>query len=160
MNFNNIYFYYNKIETKIIYIITTIKIYIMEDCPICYESITNINVCVTICNHKFHTSCLLTNSLKCENICPICRTNLSPNVSKSIIPPGTYTASEINQYMEQNNISIADTSSTIRSWLEECKEYEEILQQRIETDIQMEKKQKNDLKKNNANKYELFYGKK
>jgi hypothetical protein len=62
--------------------------------------------------------------------------------------------------MEQNNISVVDTSPMIQSWLEECREYEEIIQQRIETDIQMEKKQKNNLKKNNANKYELFYGKK
>jgi hypothetical protein len=133
----------------------------MEDCPICYETITDINVCVTICNHKFHTSCLLTNCLKCENnICPICRTNLSPNVSKSKFPPGTYTASELNQYMEQNNISVADTSPMIQSWLEECREYEEILQKRIESEIQMQKRLENDMKKRDSNKYELFYGKK
>ena len=106
----------------------------MEDCPICYEILTNVDVCVTCCNHKFHTGCLLTNSLKCENICPICRTSLSPNVSnpKSIIPPGTYSYRELKEYIEQNNINIADTSSTMQSWFEECKEYDEKMQKNEE----------------------------
>jgi hypothetical protein len=62
--------------------------------------------------------------------------------------------------MEQNNISVADTSPMIQSWLEECREYEEILQKRIESEIQMVKRLENDLKKRDSNKYELFYGKK
>ena len=43
------------------------------DCPICYEPIEGDKNCtVTECNHKFHTSCLVT-SLSKDWRCPVCR---------------------------------------------------------------------------------------
>lgn len=42
-------------------------------CSICLLELTNNNVCVTLCGHKFHTSCIL----QCvEKNCPLCRKNL------------------------------------------------------------------------------------
>ena len=49
---------------------------IENECPICYEILTNKNVCVLECYHKFHLSCVL-NLYKTDNSynnkCPLCR---------------------------------------------------------------------------------------
>ena len=48
-----------------------------ETCAICLELIGTINIAITNCNHKFHTSCLkMTN-----NSCPMCRGNIVPESS-------------------------------------------------------------------------------
>lgn len=46
-----------------------------ETCPICFEKLNKTNVSVTICNHKFCTSCLLSSIIN-NNNCPICRKEL------------------------------------------------------------------------------------
>jgi hypothetical protein len=46
-----------------------------EECPICYDCITNINTTTTECGHKFHSSCIF-NNLKYGLDCPLCRTEL------------------------------------------------------------------------------------
>ncbi len=44
-----------------------------DKCCICFESICATNdTCITKCGHQFHTSCIL----KCNGICPLCRTKL------------------------------------------------------------------------------------
>lgn len=48
------------------------------ECCICLETITNVDVAVTECGHKFHTSCLL----KCKNGCPLCRSSLRATDTK------------------------------------------------------------------------------
>lgn len=127
----------------------------MENCPICYESITDINICVTVCKHKFHTNCLM----KCGNVCPICRTNIISNTSSSSVPPGRYTLSEYIQQLNQNNISIDDLSLREKLWIDECKEHDEIIKKIEEKNRQKEERHKNALKKTDINKYNLFYGK-
>lgn len=130
----------------------------MEDCPICYESITDINICVTVCKHKFHTNCLM----RCGNVCPICRTNIISNTSNSSvsrIPLGKYTVSEYIQQLNKNNISIDDISLTEKLWIEDCKEHDVIIKKIEEKSRQSEEKCKNNLKKTDINKYNLFYGK-
>lgn len=47
----------------------------MNLCPICLESIES-RSCMTVCNHEFHTSCLLESIVKSNNTCPVCRTKL------------------------------------------------------------------------------------
>jgi len=50
---------------------------INNECPICLEQMdTDLNICKTICNHTFHTSCIL--QLK-KFKCPICRFILRQN---------------------------------------------------------------------------------
>lgn len=46
-----------------------------ETCPICLEKLNKINVSITICNHKFCTSCLLSSIIN-NNNCPMCRKEL------------------------------------------------------------------------------------
>lgn len=46
-----------------------------QECPICYDCITNINTTTTECGHKFHSSCIF-NNLKYGLDCPLCRTEL------------------------------------------------------------------------------------
>ena len=49
------------------------KIIANDCCNICLEQLNNTNVCITICEHKFHTSCIV----QChEKICPVCRKSL------------------------------------------------------------------------------------
>ena len=45
----------------------------IDSCPICYDEITNTNVVVTECNHKFHTSCLMNSVSRNGFGCPLCR---------------------------------------------------------------------------------------
>lgn len=52
----------------------------MDTCSICLESI-NTNTTYTICNHKFHHSCLST-WIQNNNTCPLCRTQLIDNTPK------------------------------------------------------------------------------
>lgn len=45
-----------------------------ESCSICLEIITETNVVITKCNHKFHLTCILNHSERSENkSCPVCR---------------------------------------------------------------------------------------
>lgn len=45
---------------------------VVEECPICYETIPPSNLCLTNCNHSFCTSCIM-KSLKNKSDCPCCR---------------------------------------------------------------------------------------
>ena len=44
-------------------------------CPICLEKLKKTNISITICNHIFCTSCLLS-SIQENNNCPLCRKQL------------------------------------------------------------------------------------
>lgn len=44
----------------------------LEDCPICMEKITGVNISVTTCGHAFHCFCLLT-AVESNEECPLCR---------------------------------------------------------------------------------------
>lgn len=130
-----------------------------EDCPICYEKISDINVCVTVCKHRFHTNCLM----KCGGRCPMCRINISSLTSNSPvskIPPGIYIMNEYIQELNRNNISIHDISPTAIQWIENCKEHDELVKEMEETKRRREEERKNNLKKTDINKYNLFYSKK
>ena len=44
----------------------------LSNCPICLDTITNINCTTTECGHVFHSNCIFTNLMK--NVgCPLCR---------------------------------------------------------------------------------------
>lgn len=59
----------------------------MDSCPICLGKIQESNVSITVCKHKFCTSCLLT-SVKTNNTCPICRHVLTdPFYEKKSLSP-------------------------------------------------------------------------
>lgn len=46
----------------------------MSDCPICFELIDDMqNVVITICQHKFHTTCLFRSTQSSGYRCPNCR---------------------------------------------------------------------------------------
>jgi len=72
-----------------------------ETCSICLECISlsenNNNVSVTICNHKFHTSCIL--QLHNTKICPYCRQELF-NFSK--IQTSIFNVDILQQNQSQN----------------------------------------------------------
>ena len=77
------------------------------ECPICFEKIeNNINISVSICQHKFHTNCLLL----CGSICPICRTNLIQNtITKTKItnlPQRVYTGNRYGAHIQDETIPI------------------------------------------------------
>ena len=135
-------------------------------CPICHESMEIVNICVTLCNHMFHTGCLL----RCMNnhICPICRKNIitgSENKT-SKIPSGTYTAAQYLEQIKKHNIPIDELSPEIQELLEDYdpneKTAEQIKKENEENDECLTKKYdeyKKRLKKADPEKYELFHGK-
>ena len=45
---------------------------VVEECPICYDSIQPSNLCLTNCKHQFCTECIM-KSLKNKSSCPCCR---------------------------------------------------------------------------------------
>jgi len=51
-------------------------VYVGDECSICLDSILNKNVCLTECNHSFHSDCLFDflSSVPSKNrLCPMCR---------------------------------------------------------------------------------------
>lgn len=55
-----------------------------DECPICFEVITNVNSVVTECGHKFHCKCLMMNTSKNGFACPCCRSNMAINKDDNI----------------------------------------------------------------------------
>ena len=47
----------------------------MDDCPICKETLSETNLCKTICGHSYCLSCIIKHS-KTNNKCPLCRKEL------------------------------------------------------------------------------------
>lgn len=134
-----------------------------NDCPICYDKLTDVNVCITICKHKFHTNCLM----RCNNTCPICRTHISSTTRMmASISPGKYTFKEFVQQMSRCNMQIDDVTPETREWIENCRQFYDIfgemeskVREMEEQNKQMnEEEHKNMLKKTDINKYNLLYG--
>ena len=46
-----------------------------DECPICYNKLEDINVCVTKCGHSFCMGCMI-QCIRRDNTCPICRGGL------------------------------------------------------------------------------------
>jgi hypothetical protein len=46
-----------------------------EECPMCFEVLSDVMCCTLPCNHKFHIECV-TELRKWNSICPMCRANL------------------------------------------------------------------------------------
>ena len=44
----------------------------IKDCPICYNTLSDINVCTTNCGHSFCMNCMIKH-LKNKTDCPMCR---------------------------------------------------------------------------------------
>ena len=49
-----------------------------DNCPICFESLENVTVCTTKCNHKYCTPCFIRHmsNPKSNGSCPLCRNDL------------------------------------------------------------------------------------
>ena len=47
----------------------------IQDCPICYNTLSDINVCTTNCGHSFCMDCMIKH-LKNKTDCPMCRNNM------------------------------------------------------------------------------------
>lgn len=54
-----------------------------EPCSICYEPMGDVDFCVTKCNHRFHTSCIL-QAIKFNGNCPYCRTCLDKSADPAV----------------------------------------------------------------------------
>jgi len=88
-----------------------------EMCPICLEYIlfSKNNICITICNHKFHTSCIL--QISNTKICPCCRQELfnNSNVNIKTLTSNINVNTNLQNYQFQNqsNFSIINIFSRI-----------------------------------------------
>jgi hypothetical protein len=63
----------------------------VDTCPICYEDVGEKNSCVTECGHKFCMTCMAKN-LQVSAKCPLCRSNIIPDVPAAISPAAPQTA--------------------------------------------------------------------
>ena len=57
-----------------------------ENCPICFESLENTNVCITKCNHQYCVACFIKHvcNSKSNGSCPLCRNNLIDDATKDL----------------------------------------------------------------------------
>lgn len=68
-----------------------------EICSICYEPMESVNFCVTECNHRFHTSCLI-QTMNFNPNCPFCRRCLNKKTDSTLqTHTHTHTDSDIPQ---------------------------------------------------------------
>lgn len=65
-----------------------------NECPICYETISSVNNCVTTCNHSFCLNCILRCS-KSSNCCPICRSEFLEDDNLDDSPDDYATVSDV-----------------------------------------------------------------
>lgn len=82
-------------------------------CPICLHDVKKVNVAITVCGHKFCTSCLLS-SLKMKNECPLCRAELEPTRLK--IDPITVSAATDIIRQEERVIKLIRRIEMIQSF--------------------------------------------
>ena len=77
-----------------------------EECPICYDEITNqSNKTITECGHCFHSSCLIKHAILTNTGCPMCRQQLADIVeseSESDSDSDTYSDSS-SDYEEDSS---------------------------------------------------------
>lgn len=127
-----------------------------SECCICYEIITNINVSITSCNHKFHTNCLL----RCGNVCPLCRTNVALNkpTKSHLIPNGRYTPNAYLEQMRIHNISLDEVNPEIKEWLEEFENDQKEEKEKEKRQEEQEEERKQYIRRTDKAKYDLFYG--
>ena len=125
-----------------------------ENCPICYTEITNIDVSITICKHKLHTSCLL----RCSNTCPICRTNLLLNNPTGKKHTGIYNSDQHREEINIQNISVDDLDQSARNLLEENKEFEKLTKE-IKRNEEKRQQYIERLERVDNAKYRLFFTK-
>ena len=75
-----------------------------EECPICYDEITNkANKTITECGHCFHSSCLIKHAVLTNTGCPMCRQQLADiEESESESDTNSYSDSESDDYDEDD----------------------------------------------------------
>ena len=110
------------------------------DCPICLTKINNIDICVTTCNHTFHTSCLMRYK---NNACPLCKSCIYSPKSSSSSNSISEVYADYEEYMKQ-----IDKECDEKEKEEEIKYFER------------REEHKKKLKEKDIQKYELFYNNK
>jgi hypothetical protein len=71
-----------------------------EECPICYDEITNkSNKTITECGHCFHSSCLIKHAILTKTGCPLCRQQLAdiPDADSSDSDSSDYDSSDYEE---------------------------------------------------------------
>lgn len=80
-----------------------------EQCSICYNDIDNVNVAVTRCGHRFHSSCIFEMMANGGRDCPLCRTKLARDVQADIDEPD-YGVEEWGSDIEENEPEVTITN--------------------------------------------------
>lgn len=78
-----------------------------NNCPICFESLENVTVCTTKCNHKYCTPCFIRHmsNPKSNGFCPLCRHDLMDEALLEALE-----SISIENKNNQSNISFDDVT--------------------------------------------------
>lgn len=80
-----------------------------DNCPICFESLEDVTVCTTKCNHKYCAPCFIRHmsNPKSNGSCPLCRNDL---MDESLLEALEYVSSVNENKKKQSNISFDDVT--------------------------------------------------
>jgi hypothetical protein len=74
-----------------------------EECPICYDEITNrANKTITECGHCFHSNCLIKHAILTNTGCPLCRQQLA-DIEESESDSDSNSYSDSDDYEEDSS---------------------------------------------------------
>lgn len=145
-------------------------------CIICWEGLLKKNCCVTECNHQFHTACLTTHFATSNTYtCPCCRTLLNYQTDVDITNScliglddlvkfglnGTVTEVNILNIVRDNNIKNNQLTPELLQIVKNAEQLQS-LAHNINPAFRREyseETRKEFIKKQDPNKYALFYNK-
>jgi len=90
--------YHTVVSNTVCYDVTT-----LEQCSICFNDIENVNVTVTRCGHRFHSSCIFEMMANGGRDCPLCRTKLAKDVQNDVDESEEYTEEDWGSDMEEDD---------------------------------------------------------
>ena len=117
-----------------------------EECPICYDEITNkANKTITECGHCFHSSCLIKHAILTNTGCPMCRQQLADieeEESESESDSDSYSDSDDDDYEEDSSDEDEDEDRPISAMVHRKRTIDHIM---------------TELKRNNISDRQIIY---
>ena len=112
------------------------------DCPICLEPITdegNGMYTISKCGHRFHADCIF-NWIQEGEGCPLCRSNLNPNVNKISLLKRISKSKNTSNVLKKIINELETAKKNYKNTLKEVKEFKENNKETFKEFIKINKK--------------------